>query len=207
MQNQDQNSLTLSAEEVHYMMRDAVEEKKLFLVKMLLRAGANVNARPEYEDGEVDNTYLKYAVMNDHPEMVKTLIEAGAEVNSAPSEGEDGLYRLSSPLMVAVDMIHINLESVETVRLLLEAGADVEAVGTDGNNVYDMILVHQAEEEDGFRVPRRGRRRSRRRREEIKQLIYLNRLQRYQDRTGLALLQRRQNLPSDVYNFDINPFL
>ena len=216
MQNQNQNSLTLSGINIHKIIKKALEMEVAFteirgdveIVQMFIEAGANVNARPE-DDRNANDTYLDLAITNNNTEMVQILIEAGADVNL-------GAYDESpfTPLMNAVDQYEQNSETAEIVRLLLEAGADVEVIH-EGETVYDWIqrwdnqniddLIAQAggNEEMLDAIPHNIDRLH-----QVKVLIYLNRLQRYQDKRGLALLQKgRRRIPSDVYNMDINPFL
>jgi ankyrin repeat protein len=80
------------------------------IVKELIDAGANVNAR-DWDS----NTPLMQASDSAHHGIMRLLIAAGAYVNASTSYGR-------TPLMFAASRY------AETVRILLEAGADVNAV-------------------------------------------------------------------------------
>ena len=86
------------------------DEANLEIVELLIKAGAEINAR----DGSGD-TALKKALyaMHPNPQIIEMLIDAGADVNIVDEDGMTILIeaaRRSTP---------------EIVRLLLEAGADV----------------------------------------------------------------------------------
>ncbi|HYP08596.1 MAG TPA: ankyrin repeat domain-containing protein [Bryobacteraceae bacterium] len=81
------------------------------MVKILLHAGADVNAR-----NDSDATALLWAARQ--PEKARLLIQAGADVNARSKQGR-------TPLMVA----SLRRGNVPTVALLLEKGADVHAKG------------------------------------------------------------------------------
>ena len=118
------------------------------LIKLLIEAGANVNAKEN--DGR---TPLMCAADKGHSEIVKLLIENGADVNAknnyghtslmcAAGKGHTEIVKLliekganvnaknnygRTPLMYAADEGH-----TETVKLLIEKGADVNAKDKDG---------------------------------------------------------------------------
>ena len=86
----------------------------LEIVRLLIEAGANVNAKRD------DWTALMSASRNGHAQVVRLLVDAGADVNT---KGSDGW----TPLMLASWEGHL-----EVVRLLVDAGADVNTKGSDG---------------------------------------------------------------------------
>ena len=94
----------------------AAERGNLTVVRLLLEAGADVNAAKA--DGA---TALMVAAFNGHSEVVRLLLEAGADKNAAR---EDGV----TALMAAPVAGHL-----EVVRLLLEAQADKNAAREDGS--------------------------------------------------------------------------
>jgi len=198
MQNRNQNSLTLSAQDVHNNMILAAEAGSDEIVKLLLRSGANVHARMRGAHGaEVDDDYLIFAIHGNNPDVVETLIQAGIDVNNG---GENGF----TPLMHAVEAINTrNAETVEIVTLLLAAGADSEAI-YNGETVYDHLTRGHR---DYHTMAQRERR------EDVRLRIFTNLYQRYQNRTSALELFKgrhtdgRRRLPSDVYEFEINSFL
>ena len=96
----------------------AIDHGKINLAKLLIAAGADVNA--------IDNssrTVLIRATENGSTEIAKLLIAAGADINATGNHG-------MTALMKAAWSININ---TEIVKLLLDAGADVNARDNSGN--------------------------------------------------------------------------
>lgn len=87
----------------------AVIQKQAEIVKLLIKAGADVDARAKIF------TPIMHAVFDRNIEIVKLLIEAGADVNAKTDSSEE-----LTPLMCAV-----MASSSEIVTLLIEAGANV----------------------------------------------------------------------------------
>ncbi|KAK1754864.1 ankyrin repeat-containing domain protein [Echria macrotheca] len=96
------------------LLQRAVLHRDLAMVRILLEAGAAVNAPATYRKGY---TALKMSVENGHSEMMDVLLRAGADVN-APAGEKYG----STALQKAVENGHS-----ETMDVLLRAGADVNA--------------------------------------------------------------------------------
>jgi ankyrin repeat protein len=92
---------------LHYIAERGDSE----LVRVLLEAGADVNAAPAGYSGR---TALQAAAGQGHSELVRVLLEAGADVNAS----EDG----HTALQAAAER-----GDSELVRVLLEAGTDVNA--------------------------------------------------------------------------------
>lgn len=93
-------------------------------VKMLLDAGANVNA----VDGN-GKTPLHHAIGKNRPRIARLLIEHGADLNKLPPGCG------TTPLLHALDpktRTQHNDQNLETIELLLELGADPDAPGGDG---------------------------------------------------------------------------
>jgi uncharacterized protein len=104
------------------------------MVRQLLRAGANVNARDRY-----GQTALMLAAHRGHWEMVEVLVAAGADLNVAAK------YNLTA-LMLAIVAGHVTV-----ARLLARAGTDLTVRGTGapgfmGKTAYDLALACQMHE-------------------------------------------------------------
>jgi len=68
-------------------LRIAIEEKNMDVIKLLLKAGANVNKADKY-----GNAPLYKAASTGQLEVVKLLIDNGADVNKANDNGNTPLY-------------------------------------------------------------------------------------------------------------------
>lgn len=98
----------------------AVETGNIEIVKMLLNAGAKVNAKSKSKQ-----TPLSMIDGDATPELVRLLVERGADVNAQNDEGE-------TPLMKATKE-----DRLEIVEVLLEAGADVHLKDKEDETVLD----------------------------------------------------------------------
>jgi ankyrin repeat protein len=85
-------------------------------VKMLIAAGAELDARDKY----VGLTPLHRAAANGHTEIAKLLIAAGAEPDARNSFGWTPLHAAASN------------GRTETAKLLIDAGAELDAMDNDG---------------------------------------------------------------------------
>ena len=116
--------LGLSQEEKDGELVFAIEDSDLQLVKMSIKAGADVNTKDEL--GGI--TALMDASRYDSPEIVRILLDAGADVNARDndrfSEGDGG----NTALIMASGK-----GDSEVVRMLLNAGADIDAKNNSGN--------------------------------------------------------------------------
>jgi ankyrin repeat protein len=90
------------------------------LVKLLIKAGANVNYSIEYGNIYDKLTPLHAAVDGGNSETVRILIEAGADVNAVDSDNMTPLY------------IAARKGSIEKVNLLINADADVDIADIEG---------------------------------------------------------------------------
>jgi ankyrin repeat protein len=91
-------------------------------IASVLRAGANVNARDEY-----NNTALK--LNNDFASAID-LINAGANLNAQDNNGD-------TPLMVMARHAHANNDRSEIIYLLLCNGADTTIKNAEDKTFYD----------------------------------------------------------------------
>ena len=87
----------------------AIDSRDYDTVKRLIAAGADVNARDNY-----DRPLLQRAINEGNAEIVQLLVDAGADVNVR--------YRQGPPLYTA-----IGEDNARIVRILLDAGADANA--------------------------------------------------------------------------------
>lgn len=89
-------------------------------IKLLIAAGANVNARSEHDRTPLHEASLSFRGFTDLPEIIRILIAAGANVDARDDEGE-------TPLMWAASH-----NAAENAEALIAAGADVNAKTKDG---------------------------------------------------------------------------
>jgi ankyrin len=88
----------------------AVYNNDVALVERLLAAGANPNARNDY-----NSTPLVEAAVVGNPDVIRKLLKAGADVESPNADGQTAL------------MVIARSNNVEAAKLLLKAGANVNA--------------------------------------------------------------------------------
>ena len=100
------------------------------VIRLLLKAGADVNAKDEY-----GNTPLHPAAAGSTPEVISVLLKAGADVNAKDDEWG------STPLHNAA----LQNENPEVMSVLLKAGADVNAKDDEWGNtpLYDAARANE----------------------------------------------------------------
>ena len=91
-------------------------------IQKALQAGANINARTEYEATPL----MVAALSNPNPEVIKILLQAGANINAIAEEG-------ITPLMCAA----ANNPNPEVINALLQAGADPFITDNKGKRAID----------------------------------------------------------------------
>ena len=101
------------------------------IVSMLLKAGADVNAK----DKDGDAPLMFAAISNSNPEIITALVEVGADINA---QNENGC----TPLILAVKYTE-ELEaersdpSPEVIITLLQLGADTKLKDNEGKMAID----------------------------------------------------------------------
>jgi ankyrin repeat protein len=121
-----------------YTLHEASSKGYEDFVRILIRAGANVNTESRGE------TALKAASRSGHAKIVKILLDAGAyddyALNEASGKGQEDVVRILIGAGANVNMEHHGKTALETasycghakvVKTLLDAGADV-----DGQSLY-----------------------------------------------------------------------
>lgn len=105
-------------------LSEAVDMGKPEIVKLLLKHGANVNAKDDY-----GQSLVMTAASNNHPDVLALLIAAGADV-STPNK-----YRVT-PLAVAAEQGHL-----DAVNMLVAAGAKINARDTAGGTALSVAIL------------------------------------------------------------------
>jgi ankyrin repeat protein len=139
---------TLSQAEKDTALVKEARAGRVEVVRLLLAAGANVNAQNRY-----GSTALREAAMHGHVEAVRLLLAAKADVNMQNQNGDtalieaarDGRVDIVQLLLAAKADVNAQSQwghtaliyaarggSVEVVQLLLAAGADVNAQDQNG---------------------------------------------------------------------------
>ena len=99
------------------------------IVRILVDAGADVNARDKDDD-----PLLYTAVRVREPEIVRILVDAGADVNARDKDDDPLLYTA------------VRVREPEIVRILVDAGADVNARDKDDDPLlYTAVRVREPE--------------------------------------------------------------
>ncbi len=98
----------------YYPLFLAVKKDYTRIGRVLIRAGAEVNARNNYGD-----TPLHKAAWEGRTELVKSLLEAGAKVNAGDRDGETPLHWAASK------------RETQVAKILIEGGAEVNAKDED----------------------------------------------------------------------------
>ena len=109
--------------------RSCPTAEHISIVKFLLAAGANINARRP--GSFCAQTALMFASMRGCTELVDLLLQAGADVNAAPECGG------------GTALIYASINGYEEiVKLLLKAGADINAKFIGGMTVFTCAANH-----------------------------------------------------------------
>jgi ankyrin repeat protein len=119
------NTLPLAKRLICLPLESAASEGSIELVRMLLEAGAPINA---VSFG--GSSALASATTFGHTKIVEILLDAGADPNLTDTEGR-------TPIMIAV-----RLGNEQIFNLLLSAGADINRKNNTGETCLDIALVN-----------------------------------------------------------------
>jgi ankyrin repeat protein len=128
----------------------AAIEGHVSIARMLLEAGANIEARGSRFSSFADYTPLMWAAHEVNPEMVQLLVDAGADVNA---EDEDGRTVLMAAVYSGSAAAHPRRP--EVVTILLNAGADVNERDGYGNTA--LTWARRGRETEVLRILRDAR--------------------------------------------------
>jgi len=101
------------------------------IIKMLLDAGANINAPSKY-----DHTPLGQAALSDEVETAKMLLGAGADVNAVDEKGMTALHWAGKS----------GLRGWNVAKILIAAGAVIDARDKDGNTPLHSAAANYSHE-------------------------------------------------------------
>lgn len=105
-------------------------------VRLLIQLGADINAKADVSDLEMDVLCLASA-FSKTPEVIASLIDAGADVNAKNDNGMTA--------MMTVLGLNNNSEAIEPIlKMLIDAGADVNAKMDNG--VTALMIAAGSEE-------------------------------------------------------------
>jgi len=100
---------------------EAVKQRDIPQIQVLIAAGVDVNARNEY-----DETALIASIYHNNTEIIKLLLAAGTDIDAQNNHGD-------TALMLAVGRPGLVPRcEIEAVKLLLAAGADVNIQANNG---------------------------------------------------------------------------
>ena len=90
------------------------------IVKLLLDAGADANAKTNY-----DLTVLMFASLRGYPEIVSLLLDSGADVNAKNNDGDTALTKTSKRGQTEIVKLienHIKQENIKKANLVTKKG-------------------------------------------------------------------------------------
>lgn len=99
----------------------AVVNKSMTLMKILLKAGANVNKQNEYGNTPVLNT-LYYGNHRNKAERIDELLKAGADPNIANKEGVNLLMAMAKDIFLPIELFQNVLNKIQNINALSRSG-------------------------------------------------------------------------------------
>ena len=114
---------------------DLPEETSLEVVKVLIGAGADINAGRQWR------THLGEFVTKGHLEVADLLIRHGADVNQKNDRGKTTLQAMIYP----PSWLERYGDPVPGIKLLLANGAGINTLSDDGNTALDIAIEQENE--------------------------------------------------------------
>ena len=125
---------------------DLPEETSLEVVKVLIDAGADINAGRQWR------THLGEFVTKGHLEVADLLIRHGADVSQKNDRGNTTLQAMIYP----PSLLERYGDPVPGIELLLANGAGINTLSDDGNTALDVAIEQENDDDDALLRERGG---------------------------------------------------
>ena len=128
-------SLNVDYHEVGYTpLWLAVSNESVKMLTMLIRLGANVDARRNL----INDTPLIYSCVRNYIECAHLLIRGGADINLKDSNGDSALMNVSK-------MYNQPKKQIAIARMLIDNGANINLVNGSGLNAWKIVQESTAD--------------------------------------------------------------